>query len=591
MKALKIILLIIGAINLFIPTALASTALTESPEIVIYYQSSWHNPHISYSADNTEWTPNPGELMTTDIPGFYRTTVAASLLEFIFNDGAGQWDHAKLGGNYQVVAPGTYLIAHNEITEVSDLATRLESKIRIHYDTSWPDAYIHFNEDDMGWTYDIGQAMATSDLFPHHKYFERVATTLEFATNNGTGDWDNAPNGGNYQIDIPGEYRLSNGRLTRIKVASALDDAQWLMALFAHHSSVTPYNDGYTLTLSGLPEQLLSFTDRPERNATKVSMASFFASWDDAFGDTPPNAAFTGVTAMGQEQESVLTLTNPIFDNLNASVSFQAQLVPGAEALSDYSYSDPHLFIDGIFEDVLYPDNPKRLGRLNELIADVNTVFTDAHALEFQINEELQQLNEKAQDLYGRIQVPLPPIVETEITPGYELYAIEAVATVVIFNAVKKGLQKLAVSFLKTEGRIGEAAFARLAGLPRWMEVGKTSGAVLVTVGLDLAIDGVTGAVKRSNLQSGIHDLVPLRVSLKKSSFINSKFLESLEVVNDSMAIMEQLGYTKEQLDTLLGEKLQERVTNEIENKITDQYTIDYLKDFDAQRGSWTNED
>jgi len=593
MKAFKITLRLFGYIGLAIGTILASTVSAEAAnrEIVIYYQSNWDAPYISYNADDSNWTSAPGEMMDSDIPGFYSKTIPASSLEFVFNDGAGEWDHSASGGNFQVVAPGTYLISHDAIIPVSYQATRMESKIRIHYDTSWPEAYIHYNEDDMGWTYGNGQAMSDSEIYPDEKYFERVASSLEFVTNNGSGTWDNAANGGNYQIDIPGEYRLSNGQLTRIKVASELDEAQWLMALFAANGTVTPYDGGYYLTLTGLPEKLLAFTDRPDRSADKIALAAFFDSWDAAFGDTPPNAAFTGVTAAGEEQESAFTLTDPVFDSGNSTVSFQAQLVPGAPELTENNYSDLHLFIDGIFSDILYPDNAKREGRLNELVADANTVFTDAHSLEFQITQQLQQLNEKAQSLYGRIHVPLPPIVNTEITPGYVVYAIESVATVVAFNAVKGGLEKLAVTFLKNEGRIGEAAFVRLVGLPRWMEVGKTGGAVLVAVGLDLAIDGVSGAVKRSNLRSGIHDLIATRLTLKRADLVNTSFLEALKVVNDSMEIMEELGYTKEQLDRLLGEKLEERVTNDIENKINEQYTLDYLRDFDTQRGSWTNED
>ena len=135
------------------------------------------------------------------------------------------------------------------------------------------------------------------------------------------------------------------------------------------------------------------------------------------------------------------------------------------------------------------------------------------------------------------------------------------------------------------------AAFREIIQTPRWMKFGPTAGAVVVAVGVDLAIDGVTGAHKRSNLQSGIHDLIPLRITLKKAQLVNAAFLEALQVVNDSLEDMIALGYTKEQLDALLTDRLQKRVTDDIENTITDQYTIDYLNDFDAQRGSWTNED
>jgi len=588
MKVLKFILLLFGAIQLSMNSASAEPV---TREIVIYYQTSWSAAYISYSADHAGWTTTPGELMAVDIPGFYSLTIPASSLEFVFNNGMGEWDHSVSGGNFNVVAPGTYLIAHNEIIPVADQTTRLESKIKIHYDTGWPEAYMHFSEDGTGWASGNDHEMSDSAVYPNEKYFQWSATTLEFVTTDGFGAWDHPANGGNYQIDIPGEYRLSNGQLTRIKVASVLDEPEWLVALFANSASATPYDGGYTVTLTGLPATLIAFTDRPDRNATKIEMATFFAGWDTAFGATPPNAAFTGVTATGQEQETVLTLTNPIYDSVNGSVAFQAALVPGADELSEYNYTDVHLFIDGIWEGTLYPDNVNRLARLNELVGDVNTVFTDAHYSETKITLQLQQINEKAQAMYGEIQVPLPPIIETEITPGYAIYAIDLVAPILVYKAVKKGLQKLAVTFLKREGRIGLAAFREIIQTPRWMKFGPTAGAVVVAVGVDLAIDGVTGAHKRSNLQSGIHDLIPLRITLKKAQLVNAAFLEALQVVNDSLEDMIALGYTKEQLDALLTDRLQKRVTDDIENTITDQYTIDYLNDFDAQRGSWTNED
>jgi len=51
-----------------------------------------------------------------------------------------------------------------------------------------------------------------------------------------------------------------------------------------------------TLTLTGVSDETIFFTDRPYRRAGKVTTKDFISPWyqgDDSFGEVPPNADFT----------------------------------------------------------------------------------------------------------------------------------------------------------------------------------------------------------------------------------------------------------------------------------------------------------
>jgi len=53
---------------------------------------------------------------------------------------------------------------------------------------------------------------------------------------------------------------------------------------------------GTTLTLTGVSDDTIWFTDRPYRDSGKVTTAEFIAPWyegEDSFGEIPPNADFT----------------------------------------------------------------------------------------------------------------------------------------------------------------------------------------------------------------------------------------------------------------------------------------------------------
>ncbi len=72
-------------------------------------------------------------------------------------------------------------------------------------------------------------------------------------------------------------------------------------------------SDGKTLTLKGVGEQTLMFTDRPERMTGDVSTAKFVSYWGsgkDDFEKDPPNATVSTVVN-GKTDLAVVELRNP----------------------------------------------------------------------------------------------------------------------------------------------------------------------------------------------------------------------------------------------------------------------------------------
>lgn len=88
----------------------------------------WSCCYCSYQSDQKDWTPVPGEKMTTvdkDMEGkYYTITVEAQRLAFAFNDGGEIWD-SNMAKNYVVGNPGKYVVtdggAHYQSASKKDL--------------------------------------------------------------------------------------------------------------------------------------------------------------------------------------------------------------------------------------------------------------------------------------------------------------------------------------------------------------------------------------------------------------------------------------------------------------------------------------
>ena len=108
-----------------------------------------------------------------------------------------------------------------------------------------------------------------------------------------------------------------------------------------------------TLVLSDVDESTPWFTDRPYREAGQITTAEFVALFSEeganSFAEDPPNADFTCESG-GEVVNQVVTLTDPVLDEVAGTLTYTAALVPRAGEGDSFSEitcdGDAHLFID-----------------------------------------------------------------------------------------------------------------------------------------------------------------------------------------------------------------------------------------------------
>lgn len=245
-------------------------------------------------------------------------------------------------------------------------------------------------------------------------------------------------------------------------------------------------------------------------------------------------------------------------------------------------------------EDVLYPGNKEREGRVEELGADIGSLMNDLSKDATEIQRLLNKLDETIREMYRDIEVDIPADSSKEFEyKGWKATVSELLASLIFFGPIELALKKAAVMALRCAGRIAEAAFfdALSIGLDAltFIKFGVEAGAVVAVVGIDIIIGAAFGAEKKHKLRHSIHSAIHPRIQLKKAAMINNIVREKLQTVLDSCDMMKEVGYTKDQLDQAqmkIADKTKEEVAT-----ITDETAKQALADLDKNRGSWTKED
>ena len=119
-------------------------------------------------------------------------------------------------------------------------------------------------------------------------------------------------------------------------------EPEWLMETNAETGALQKDTTGedYTLSLTGLNQEMLMFTDRPDREAQTWDTSAFLDYWANEFGDDPPNAV---VSANGVRV--AVTLGDPQVGTSERAVTFTATPLPGQEPPTSV-ITQPTLFID-----------------------------------------------------------------------------------------------------------------------------------------------------------------------------------------------------------------------------------------------------
>lgn len=108
--------------------------------------------------------------------------------------------------------------------------------------------------------------------------------------------------------------------------------ATWLFSHTAEGGSLVENGDGsYVLTLSGIDEDVVAFTDRPGRNAAVLTPDALPEYWSRWFSGSDPNAVVVQHGVTGEGSSTVLTLANPRItgDAPDRALTFDATLVTG----------------------------------------------------------------------------------------------------------------------------------------------------------------------------------------------------------------------------------------------------------------------
>lgn len=247
----------------------------------------------------------------------------------------------------------------------------------------------------------------------------------------------------------------------------------------------------------------------------------------------------------------------------------------------------------GIFDDLMYPDNKNRALRAAQLGQDCGDIAVLISSDKEKIESVVKNANDIIKQAYQQLAQTSLPYDKVDVdSESWVVDIVNVISPIVAMKAANDALYVAARAWLLRQGRIGEAAFADLVGLPRWMSVGKVMGGIAAAFAVEAIIDSIEGAVQRDTLQSAIHDLITPRIKLKRNSMINSQVLLSLQsVIAAYQAITNIPGmtFTKEQLDAIAQNLVRQNQVNI--DSFTESEAASVLAQFDRDRSAWTNED
>ena len=129
-------------------------------------------------------------------------------------------------------------------------------------------------------------------------------------------------------------------------------EPEWLMVMNAETGEFQPAGDSYTLTLGGVDEEMLAFTDRPEREAQTWDTSAFLDYWANEFGDDPPNTVINAngvrvAVTLSDPRVGMSARENGAVTPSAGAVTFTATPLPGQEPPTSL-INQPTLFIDSM---------------------------------------------------------------------------------------------------------------------------------------------------------------------------------------------------------------------------------------------------
>ncbi|WP_255446572.1 hypothetical protein [Bacillus sp. JAS24-2] len=256
-------------------------------------------------------------------------------------------------------------------------------------------------------------------------------------------------------------------------------------------------------------------------------------------------------------------------------------------------------------DELFYPDNANRKNRVEQLMAQCADLTNEIADNKIKIDKLLEMVNKTTREAYENIGIKDIQYKKVELTPDWYVTLPKSLSMMSVSLVSYRGFSilanKLAISALLKQGRIGEAALSKLVGLPKWFKfgskVGSAAASVIVTVGIESVIDAIYGADVRGKLQSAINELAKPRIELTYIKLLSEYVITILTGIETEIKRIKRKAkkhkWTKERLEEELNDAIDDArdTLEETNDKPTRKKALNDLKQKDEILHAWTNED
>jgi len=247
------------------------------------------------------------------------------------------------------------------------------------------------------------------------------------------------------------------------------------------------------------------------------------------------------------------------------------------------------------FDDLLYPDNPRRERRALEVSSDCTTITGLCIEYSATLKQSIESASSKIRDAMSKMGRPVPPLKEIKLHNElqYVIYALDAFSGVLVYSKVTSYLTQAAALYVARNAARQGSEFVglleRLVPLSgRWKWAARGAG-VAAAIAVDVVFSAISGAARRSELQSAISGGVPTRFTLKRIEMANRMASNRALII---LGMVEEYIADGRNPDDILAmvERQVARFKTAVD-AIKDKAVADELDLLDHTRSSWTNED
>ncbi|MDY0854740.1 hypothetical protein SPE26_23095 [Bacillus thuringiensis] len=226
-------------------------------------------------------------------------------------------------------------------------------------------------------------------------------------------------------------------------------------------------------------------------------------------------------------------------------------------------------------DDLFYPDNSNRKKRVEQLMSQCADLTNEIADNKIKIDELLQMVSETVRNEYKNIGIKNIEYEKINIAPDWYVTLPKTISLGVFATWATKSMKILAdkifIAYLLKQGRIGEAAFSKLVGLPKWFKFGGTAGSavggLVITVAIEAVIDAIIGANVRDKLQNAIKVLAKPRIELLYTKLLSDYAKDVLTGIKTQIELHSE---TLRESGIVLDEKQLKALINGVSEKVVE---------------------